>query len=150
MTLSALCVGQWNYKPRACSTRWAFILSATYLQCVKPGTSTSSVPPSLTLLNTPQVNWLVQKGRQVCNQIKTMACKISIKCDPFFRGVDSAGVKTLLVIAATCVGYPMSAYDKVVVACPRSVVSPWVLRLPPSSKITERQHPHLREHLFSV
>ena len=48
MAFSALCVGQWNYKPTACSTRRAFELSATYLQCVKPGTSTSSIPPSLT------------------------------------------------------------------------------------------------------
>ena len=56
MAFSALCVGQWNFKPRACSARRAFVLSATYLQCVKPGTSTSSVPPLLTLLNMPQVN----------------------------------------------------------------------------------------------
>ena len=86
----------------------------------------------------------------MCNQIKSMACKISIKCDPFFRGVDSAGVKTSLVTAATPVRYPMSAYDRVVVARPRSVVSPRVLRLPPSRKITECKHPYLREHLFSV
>ena len=60
----------------------------------------------------------------MCNQMKTVACKIFIKCDPFFRGVDSAGVKTSLVTAATRVRHPMSAYDRVVVACPRSVVSP--------------------------
>ena len=73
--------------------------------------------------------------------MKTMAGKIFIKCDPFFRGVDSAGVKTSLVTAATGVRHPMSAYDRVVVA-------PRVLRLPQSRKITEFQHPHLREHLF--